>query len=127
MALMAIPTRVMTTGSLTSSPSCKRTRMEHVPTPAYLGSSVHHPGWNGGSSYVTRTPYTGHPGEFLKVDDYIMQSALGGNTACDVLSPMPIGTVAHETGHTFGFPDLYDTERTVGHSRDRRVGADGQR
>src|SRR3954451_12964768 len=66
--------------------------------------------WNGGSPYVTRTPWTGHPGEFLKVDDYIMQSALGGSTACDVLAPMPIGTVAHETGHTFGLPDLYDTE-----------------
>jgi M6 family metalloprotease-like protein len=66
--------------------------------------------WNGGSPYVTRTPWTGHPGEFLKVDDYIMQSALGGTTACDVLAPMPIGTVAHETGHTFGLPDLYDTE-----------------
>ncbi len=66
--------------------------------------------WNGGSPYVTRTPWTGHPGEFLKIDDYIMQSALGGSTACDVLAPMPIGTVAHETGHTFGLPDLYDTE-----------------
>ena len=66
--------------------------------------------WNGGSPYVTRTPWAGHPGQFLKVDDYIMQSAVGGNTACDGSSPMPIGTVAHETGHAFGLPDLYDTE-----------------
>jgi hypothetical protein len=66
--------------------------------------------WNGGSPYLTRTPWTGHPGQFLKVDDYIMQSAVGGNTSCDASSPMPIGTVAHETGHAFGLPDLYDTD-----------------
>ena len=67
-------------------------------------------GWNGGSPYITRTPWTGHPGQFLKVDSYIMQSALGGNTACDASSVMPIGTLAHETGHAFGLPDLYDTD-----------------
>jgi M6 family metalloprotease-like protein len=65
--------------------------------------------WNGGSPYVTRTPYAGHPGQFLKVDDYIIQSAVGGATACDGSALMPIGTVAHETGHAFGLPDLYDT------------------
>jgi M6 family metalloprotease-like protein len=66
--------------------------------------------WNGGSPYVTRTPWAGHPGQFLKVDDYIMQSAVGGNTACDRSAIMPVGTVAHETGHVFGLPDLYDTD-----------------
>ncbi|HEX2249891.1 MAG TPA: M6 family metalloprotease domain-containing protein [Gemmatimonadales bacterium] len=66
--------------------------------------------WNGGSPYVTRTPWTGHPGQFLKIDDYIMQSALGGTTSCDGSAIMPIGTVAHETGHAFGLPDLYDTD-----------------
>ena len=66
--------------------------------------------WNGGSPYVTRTPWAGHPGQYLKVDDYIMQSAVGGSTACDASSLMPIGTVAHETGHAFGLPDLYDTD-----------------
>jgi M6 family metalloprotease-like protein len=66
--------------------------------------------WNGGSPYVTQTPWVGHPGQFLKVDDYIMQSAVGGNTACDASAVMPIGTVAHETGHAFGLPDLYDTD-----------------
>jgi M6 family metalloprotease-like protein len=66
--------------------------------------------WNGGSPYVTRTPYTGHPGQFLKVDDYIIQSAVGGSTSCDASALMPIGTLAHETGHAFGLPDLYDTD-----------------
>ncbi|HJR15986.1 MAG TPA: M6 family metalloprotease domain-containing protein, partial [Gemmatimonadales bacterium] len=66
--------------------------------------------WNGGSPHVTRTPWTGHPGQFLKVDDYTMQSAVGGSSSCDESDLMPIGTVAHETGHAFGLPDLYDTD-----------------
>ena len=66
--------------------------------------------WNGGSPHVTRTPWTGHPGQFLKVDDYIIQSAVGGGSACDASALMSIGTVAHETGHAFGLPDLYDTD-----------------
>ena len=66
--------------------------------------------WNGGSPYITQTPWAGHPGQFLKVDDYIMQSGVGGKTACDGSAIMPIGTVAHETGHAFGLPDLYDTD-----------------
>jgi M6 family metalloprotease-like protein len=67
-------------------------------------------GWNGGSPYVTRTPWYGHPGQFLKIDSYTIQSAVGGNTACDPSSVMPIGTLTHETGHAFGLPDLYDTD-----------------
>jgi M6 family metalloprotease-like protein len=70
--------------------------------------------WNGGSPHVTRTPWTGHPGLFLKVDDYIIQSGVGGSSACDASSLMPIGTVAHETGHAFGLPDLYDTDLNSG-------------
>lgn len=65
--------------------------------------------YNGGSPYVTQTPWAGHPGQFIKVNDYTMQSAVGGPTACDGSQIMPIGTVAHETGHAFGLPDLYDT------------------
>ena len=65
--------------------------------------------YNGGSAYVTQTPWAGHPGQFIKVNDYTMQSAVGGPTACDGTKIMPIGTVAHETGHAFGLPDLYDT------------------
>ena len=65
--------------------------------------------YNGGSPYVTQTPWAGHPGQFIKVNDYTMQSVVGGSTACDGTQLMPIGTVAHETGHAFGLPDLYDT------------------
>jgi M6 family metalloprotease-like protein len=72
-------------------------------------------GWNGGQAYLTRTPRRGPggvvlPGEFLRVNSYTLQSALGGNTACAATQIMPIGTVAHETGHAFGLPDLYDTD-----------------
>lgn len=72
-------------------------------------------GWNGGFPYNTRTPRRGSngqpvPGQFLKVNSYTIQSAQGGNTACTAGEIMPIGTVAHETGHAFGLPDLYDTD-----------------
>jgi M6 family metalloprotease-like protein len=79
-------------------------------------------GWVGGLShphldpagrYVTRTPWQGHAGQFLKVNDYTIQSAIGGATACDESTIMGIGTVAHETGHAFGLPDLYDLSQTT--------------
>lgn len=70
--------------------------------------------WNGNSPFVTKNPRrnaAGVPiaGQFVAIDDYIIQSAVGGNTACDPDTIMPIGTMAHETGHAFGLPDLYDT------------------
>lgn len=72
-------------------------------------------GWNGGQAYLTKTPRRGAggvpiPGQFLRVNSYTLQSAVGGNTACTASQLMPIGTVAHETGHAFGLPDLYDTD-----------------
>lgn len=70
--------------------------------------------WNNGSPYVTRTPRRDAlgnpiPGQFLQVLDYTIQSQLGGATGCASGAIMPVGTVAHETGHAFGLPDLYDT------------------
>lgn len=64
--------------------------------------------WNNFSPYVTKTVRTG--GGFIRVSDYTIQSGLGGNGACTGGQIMPIGTVAHETGHAFGLPDLYDTQ-----------------
>jgi M6 family metalloprotease-like protein len=75
--------------------------------------------WNGGSPYVTKTPRRNAqgqpiPGQFIKVDNYTIQSQVGGATACNGSQIMPPGTVTHETGHAFGLPDLYDTDRNSG-------------
>lgn len=70
--------------------------------------------WNNGSPYVTQTPRRNTqgnaiPGQFLQVRDYTIQSQVGGFTGCASGAILPVGTVAHETGHAFGLPDLYDT------------------
>jgi M6 family metalloprotease-like protein len=71
--------------------------------------------WNNGQPYVTKTPRrdpSGQPipGQFLTINSYTIQSAVGGDLACTGSQIMPIGTVTHETGHAFGLPDLYDTD-----------------
>ncbi len=70
-------------------------------------------GWTG-QVYTTKTLRRASngqpiPGQFLKVNDYTIQSEVGGFTSCDGAHIMGVGTVAHETGHAFGLPDLYDT------------------
>jgi len=60
--------------------------------------------------FDTGQPDPQNPGNTIKVRDYILESGLGGLTGCDVTQIMPIGTVAHETGHGFGLPDLYSTD-----------------
>jgi immune inhibitor A len=59
--------------------------------------------------FVTNDPDPYHAGQFVKISDYVLEPAVGGETSCNPTQPMPIGTVAHETGHGFGLPDLYDT------------------
>ncbi|MEK7668462.1 MAG: M6 family metalloprotease domain-containing protein [Gemmatimonadota bacterium] len=58
---------------------------------------------------ATTDLWTGHGSLTVRVRDYIVQSGVGGATSCDISQIMPIGTIAHETGHGLGLPDLYDT------------------
>ena len=60
-------------------------------------------------TYTTQDDWPGHAGQKIKISDYILQPAVGGANSCTTTQIMPIGTVAHETGHGFGLPDLYDT------------------
>jgi len=59
---------------------------------------------------TTQDAWPGHAGQKVKISDYILQPAVGGASSCTASEIMPIGTVAHETGHGFGLPDLYDTD-----------------
>src|SRR6266566_3701718 len=66
------------------------------------------------TSYVTNDPaHAGNKSGFsmIHVADYFATSARGGASACDTTQIMPIGTAAHEFGHTLGLPDLYDTDQ----------------
>jgi M6 family metalloprotease-like protein len=58
---------------------------------------------SGGSPYTTDDTRSG--GGFIQIDDYVVQPALNcsGGT-------IEIGVFAHEFGHAFGIPDLYDTD-----------------
>jgi M6 family metalloprotease-like protein len=91
----------------------------NVPTPTGIWSHRFViSGWTAGQMYTTKTPRRGPggqpiPGQFIKVNDYTIQSEVGGTTACDGFNIMAVGTVAHETGHAFGLPDLYDTRGTT--------------
>jgi len=63
-------------------------------------------------TYTTQDNIPGSSSQKVRISDYILQSGLGGLSSCTSTQIMPIGTVAHETGHGFGLPDLYDTEGT---------------
>jgi M6 family metalloprotease-like protein len=69
--------------------------------------------YTGGQGFLTRSPVRDAQGQptaaRIRVRDYTLQSAVGGPGACSGGQPMSIGIVAHETGHAFGLPDLYDT------------------
>jgi len=63
-------------------------------------------GWTG---YDLQTNDPSANGGYIKIRDYIIQGAQGGDNGCTPSQPQAMGVVAHETGHLFGLPDLYDT------------------
>ena len=67
-------------------------------------------GWTSGAIYTTADNKAG--GGKIKVDDYVIMPAL----ACDGTTMIQIGVFAHEFGHAFGLPDLYDTDPDNGDS-----------
>jgi M6 family metalloprotease-like protein len=65
-----------------------------------------------GQPYVTTSPRTG--GGSISIEDYFVQGLLSCNQSTTTTSCAPqclneIGVFAHEAGHAFGLPDLYDT------------------
>ena len=58
-----------------------------------------------GIGYISTNDVSAEGG-FIRVADYIIQGGLD----CDGSSLQEIGVVAHEAGHGFGLPDLYDTD-----------------
>jgi M6 family metalloprotease-like protein len=75
--------------------------------------------WSHRSSYSawTGTEYTTNDkssaGGMVKIDDYVVIPALN----CDGKTMIHIGVFAHEFGHAFGLPDLYDTDPENGVSQ----------
>jgi len=84
----------------------------HPPVDGACGGATNNHLWSHRYSLVG-TPYVTHSknaqGVPIMVSDYILESGVGGLDGCDSTQIMPVGTVAHETGHGFGLPDLYDT------------------
>jgi M6 family metalloprotease-like protein len=56
-----------------------------------------------GTPFVTSTPAAG--GGSIRIDDYTIQASI----SCAGGGLNQIGVFAHELGHAFGLPDLYDT------------------
>lgn len=59
--------------------------------------------WDGSDFETSRTAIGG---QRIRIDDYVIMPAL----ACDNSTMIQIGVFAHEFGHAFGLPDLYDTD-----------------
>ncbi|HBZ87122.1 MAG: hypothetical protein A2509_08855 [Candidatus Edwardsbacteria bacterium RIFOXYD12_FULL_50_11] len=68
-------------------------------------------GYTGGSAYITKDPWPGHAGQYLKIDRYIIMPertnyADGNGGTTEMIG---CGVFCHEFGHALGLPDLYDT------------------
>ena len=71
--------------------------------------------WPTGTGAPIQTGSNRFGGGKIVVDNYTIQSGVGGVTGCDPRYIMAPGTIGHETGHGLALPDLYDTSlRTEG-------------
>lgn len=70
-------------------------------------ASVSYPGMMPDGEYVTNDPWPGHPGQYIKVNDYSLQPELKWGRDNSIAE---IGVFCHEFGHVLGLPDLYDTD-----------------
>src|SRR5436309_4326279 len=81
----------------------------HPPVDGACGGATNNHLWSHRYSLVG-TPYVTHSknaqGVHIMVSAYIRASGVGGLDGCDSTQIMPVGTVAHETGHGFGLPDF---------------------
>lgn len=80
-----------------------------------LGSSniwSHRYSYNNLTGTTVQTKDVGISGRRIVIDDYVIMPAL----ACDNKTMIQIGVFAHEFGHAFGLPDLYDTDNDNGKS-----------
>ena len=60
--------------------------------------------------YTTNDLYPNHPGEYIKIDRYIVMPE---RSKCSQYENMvSIGVFCHEFGHGLGLPDLYDTDNS---------------
>ncbi|KAA3616358.1 MAG: M6 family metalloprotease domain-containing protein [Calditrichaeota bacterium] len=57
--------------------------------------------------YTTNDPRPGYPGQYIKINDYIIQPELKSHYNNGLID---IGVFCHEFGHALGLPDLYDTD-----------------
>jgi len=55
---------------------------------------------------TTQDSWPGHPGQRVKISDYILQPAVGGASACNTTQIRPTSNVAHETRHGFSLPGI---------------------
>lgn len=71
--------------------------------------------WNysGWKNAAYQTQDVGQSGSKIQIEDYVIMPGLN----CDGKSMIDIGVFAHEFGHAFGLPDLYDTVRANGISQ----------
>lgn len=58
-----------------------------------------------GQPYYTDDEDPSHPGRYIRISDYMMQPLRSSPVAM-----IEMGVFAHELGHGFGLPDMYDTD-----------------